>query len=157
LTGKSLYALDNLNYTELFRVSTGQLCIEVDQPAKSHLLKWTSYHFRTTEAQQNAGAIISPSEAELINMLSIDDVLEILGCRGYFLQPLSVHSGFARVGALYKMDDWGNPYELPMEILHIPLAHDINLDPWGWEYHGEGNAIIKKYGSTVMTSSGWTR
>ncbi|KAJ7192846.1 hypothetical protein GGX14DRAFT_593908 [Mycena pura] len=95
------------------------------------------------------------SDAELVNMMNIEDLLEIFCYPRLTGKSISLHCGHVRLGALYSLHDESNPYVPMVELLHIPQTAVPPLFTDHWHYvDGKRALFIKTFGAK---DTGWTR
>ncbi|KAJ7192856.1 hypothetical protein GGX14DRAFT_593939, partial [Mycena pura] len=74
------------------------------------------------------------SDAELVNMMHIEDLLEIFCYPRRTGKTISLHRGHVHLGALYSLHDESNPYVPMVELLNIPQTADPPLFTGYWNY-----------------------
>ncbi|KAJ7226908.1 hypothetical protein GGX14DRAFT_417610 [Mycena pura] len=154
LTGEWLDVLNYAEHTDWFRTSTGQLCIELGTNCGSYLYAWDLIREGHANAVDIPTAWNSMSNAELVNMVNIKDLLKIVSYTQWEWKAVSLHHGHIHLGALYSLDDRTNPYVPMLELLYLPVTIDSELSVGVWRYlDGEGIS----YGSEHMISTGWSR
>ncbi|KAJ7218471.1 hypothetical protein GGX14DRAFT_595010 [Mycena pura] len=95
------------------------------------------------------------SDAELVNVMNIEDLLEIFCHQRWTEKTISLHRGHVHLGALYSLHDEYNPYVPMEELLHIPETADPDLFVDKWRYvDGERDVNIERFGAE---DTGWTR
>ncbi|KAJ7200408.1 hypothetical protein GGX14DRAFT_699669 [Mycena pura] len=88
------------------------------------------------------------SDADLVKMMNIEDLLEIFCYPHWTGKTISLHCGHFHLGALYSLHDKSNPYVPMEELLHIPETADLDLfiDKWGY-MDGESCVTIERFGA----------
>ncbi|KAJ7212668.1 hypothetical protein GGX14DRAFT_697049, partial [Mycena pura] len=95
------------------------------------------------------------SDAELVNMMNIEELLELFSYPRWTLKAISLHHGHIHLGALYSLHDEKNPYDPMVELLQISETADPDLFIGNWGYiNGESNLIMQRFGPE---GTGWTR
>ncbi|KAJ7192849.1 hypothetical protein GGX14DRAFT_406063 [Mycena pura] len=95
------------------------------------------------------------SDAELVNMMNIEDLLEIFCYPFRTGKAISLHHGHVHLGALYSLHDECNPYVPMVELLHIPQTAYPPLLTEHWNYmNGKRAFPIETFGAE---DTGWTR
>ncbi|KAJ7218452.1 hypothetical protein GGX14DRAFT_560794 [Mycena pura] len=94
------------------------------------------------------------SDAELVNMMNIEDLLELFCYPHWMGKTISLHSGHVHLGALYSLHDESNPYVPIVELLHIPQTVDPPLFTDYSYIDGKRDLVVETFGAEDI---GWTR
>ncbi|KAF7333370.1 MFS general substrate transporter [Mycena venus] len=138
----------NLEKEEWFRVSTGQLCIEICQHPtifEEELLYGanTGHRLGSLRILYPSGCITIP---DLMRVVTIDDVLEVLACTGHWNHEKFCH-GRMYLGGLYPYGSFCSDDPLvPLAVLPLSFTDDLRPTPvsgsWNFGY---------------IMPNGWTR
>ncbi|KAJ7018873.1 hypothetical protein C8F04DRAFT_1149750 [Mycena alexandri] len=129
----------NLEREDWFRVSTGQLCIEICQhPTDLGELLYganTGHRLGSLQILDPSGCITIP---DLMRLATIDDILEVLACTGDWNHEDFSH-GRLYLGGLYPHGPYCSDDPLvPLAILPLSFTDDLRLTlvsrPWDFGY-----------------------
>ncbi|KAF8218338.1 hypothetical protein K438DRAFT_1796691 [Mycena galopus ATCC 62051] len=144
-------SMDNLENEDWFRVSTGQLCIEIRQHPTNFEDEEEPLYSGNTGHRLGSLRILHPSGCitipDLMRVATIADVLEVLACNGDWNHEDFPH-GRLYLGGLYPFESYcfGDPLVPPLAVLPLSFTDDLRATP-----------VSRFWDFGYIMPNGWTR
>ncbi|KAJ6577592.1 hypothetical protein B0H19DRAFT_1062185 [Mycena capillaripes] len=156
----ALMNMCRLFVTGKFRVSSGQLCIELEQHnSGSHVFSWITDRAPPCNTHHNPSLWNSIPDLQLLNgVVEIEDILRALCSSRSRSKTTSRFSGHIDLGTLYLVESWTDPL-IPMSKFHSfppDVIGTAAVEARDWSYvDGESEQYLQIYSREDHIADGW--